>query len=267
MRRNADTVILEHYKRLAKNFGDSGLCSMEDPYVREQETNFIAGEIELILKKNKKLKKIKVLDVGCGNGHLLQQLRERFPNIELYGLEFTPELYEIAHKRLLQNYTVIQGDARKEDWFADIEFDVIVTERSIINILGRKDQMKTLQNIYNRLKKGGRYIMVESFRSSLEVLNDAREEMKLEPLKESYQNKYLVSYQVEQMLKMGFVEIKGHIPSNFLSSHFFITRVFHKSSRPDGGKVKYTHFAHFFTQALPPAIGDYSPIQFHVFQK
>jgi hypothetical protein len=91
--------------------------------------------------------------------------------------------------------------------------------------------------------------------------------MKLEALKESHQNKYLVEYQIEQFLKMGMKRKTATRPFNYLSSHFFITRVFHKSNRPEGGKVKYTHFAKFFTHALPPAIGNYSPIQFHVFQK
>lgn len=264
MRKNFDHIILEHYKRLAKNFGDSALCSMEDPYVREQETQFISLEIKQLLKKRKKLK---VLDVGCGNGYLIQALALEFPTIELFGLEFTPELLEIAKKRVLPKATFLQGDARQPDWFKNDMFDVIITERSIINILGRKDQLKALANIFDRLKKKGRYLMVESFRSSLEILNEARFEMKLEPLKESYQNKYLVDYQIKQMLEMGFKKIPGQMPWNHLSSHFFVTRVFHKSFRPEGGKVKYTHFAKFFTQALPPGIGDYSPIQFHVFEK
>ena len=53
---------------------------------------------------------------------------------------------------------------------------------------------------------------------------------------------------------------------NFLSTHYFVTRVVHDLLRPEGGAVRNTHFAKFLSSVLPN-YGDYAPVNLHLLQR
>jgi len=259
-----DDLILGHYKKIAANFKDLSTSSMEDRYVRDKEIEFIQAELKR--ERSLRQKDLRVLDVGCGNGYTLSEIKKNFPAFKLFGVEFTPELLEIAISRNLTDVEIFHKDVRTADFFLE-EVDVAITERGIINILHKKDQETAIINIAAKLKTGGLYIMIESFKEPLVELNLARDEMSLTPIAESYQNIYLNEYFVGRIKKYGLEEINPVMPSNYLSSHFFNSRIIHNAIRPEGGKVKHTRLVGFLDQAFPPAIGNYSPILFRVFRK
>jgi SAM-dependent methyltransferase len=260
-----DTYIKNHYKRIAESYGENGLSTIKDQVIRDAEMIFFLDQIKDILNQSKN-ENPTLLDIGCGNGFLLKTISENFPSIKLTGLEFTPELFTIAQERKLPNCIVYNGDAREPFPFEE-QFDVIVTERTIINLLSWKQQAMAFQNIYKHLRPGGFYLMSESFKESWTLMNMARKEFLLEEIPISKHNVYLSESGIKSMKKIGFEEIEGVHPSNYLSTHFYVTRVLHPAIRPDGAKVTHTQFAKFFNQALPTGIGNYSPIQFRVFQK
>src|SRR5688572_15886837 len=41
-----------------------------------------------------------VLDIGCGQGSFLAELRDEFPNIEVYGSDFSPSAVRMARKQV-----------------------------------------------------------------------------------------------------------------------------------------------------------------------
>ncbi len=249
---------------VAETQGLSAKSTMEDLYVRQHEIDFIVKEIERFTTETNKTPSI--LDVGCGNGYLLTVLKEKFPNAILAGIEFTPELLKLAQSRELSNVKIEKGDIRLAD-FWHTKVDIIISERVIINILSRKEQYQALENIHNKLQASGRYIMIESFIEPLKNLDRARSEMNLEPIKRSPQNRYISETAIENITDKNFTELPGLTPQNVLSTHFYITRVMHKSIRPEGARVKFTEFERFFNEALPLAVGNYSPILFRVFEK
>lgn len=237
---------------------------MEDPYVREKEVEFLIEEIQRYYLEQRN--PLHILDAGCGNAYTLSRLKEHFPEFSFLGVEFTPELYELARERNLERVEIIHQDLRCAD-FCDQVFDVAYTERALINILDRSHQEVAAENIIRRIKNDGLLIVIESFKEPLVELNQARSEMCLEEIKQSYQNRYLDEGFIRKILRMGMMEITPLLPSNYLSTHFYLTRVFHKAIRPEGGKVKYTKMVGFFDKALPPAVGNFSPILFRVFKK
>lgn len=265
---SGDDIILRHYEKLAKLWGLGPRSSIQDLEIRNAEVDFILGEVFEFLKRAPK-KNLRVLEIGCGNGHLLSQLSEHFPQLELCGIEFTPELYELAHSRGTPRCKILNADARIKESFRELgeEFDLIITERVVINLLSWPEQHQAIKNISSLLKDQGRYIMVESFRESWELMNEARKEMGLPPVEQSAHNRFLNEKVTVALSKLGLKEIPGQKPYNSLSTHFYLTRVFHPSVRPHGGKTKESHFVRFFKAALAPNIGNYSPIQFRVFEK
>lgn len=253
-------IILEHYNRIGNSFGLDPKFTMEDSYVREAEKKFVFSVLE---KKN--MSKMHISDWGCGNGQLLSELANRW-SCQLSGIEFTPILHELAGQRN-HDIDLRLGDMTVEE-NCPKECDVIITKRSLINVLDRKEQRQVLQNIRNSLKDRGYYIMLESFYEPLVNLNRAREEMGLKTLEQPEHNLYLNDPLLNYMEgKCGFKMLKTSLPSHYLSTHFYTTRVLHEALRPEGGKIKHGEFVKFFDLALPPSIGNYSPLKFYCFQK
>lgn len=158
---------------------------------------------------------------------------------------------------------------RNRQSFAELdgEFDIVITERVVINLLSWPEQHQALKIIASLLKPGGRYIMVESFSEPWLQMNEARKEMGLPPVAQSAHNRFLNEKVTVALSKVGVREVKAQMPANSLSTHFYLTRVFHPSVRPHGGKTKESHFVRFFKEALPRDIGNYSPILLRLFEK
>lgn len=259
-----DNIILNHYHKVAKNFGDSPLSSIQDPVIRDQEISFFIKEIDRFIEKEDRFPRI--LEVGCGNGHLLSVMSKKYPQSEICAFEFTPELFQIAFDRKLPNVTVVNADARLEFPFTGT-FDIIITERVIINLLKWEWQHTALTSISNRLNTGGLYLMAESFHEPWMELNKARREMVLEEIPVSNHNRYLKEMVVNYLHDLGLSEIEALTPKNQLSTHFFNSRILHSALRVQGAKLKNSMFVQFFDLALPPAILNISPILFRAFQK
>ncbi len=254
---------MDHYKRIAANYGDKGTSTIKDQFIRNSEISFITKEIEKY--KNQVNQKLVVLDVGCGNGYVLSVLSEMYPDFEFYGVEFTKELFDIAQARNLKNVTFFNGDCRNKN-FISKKVDIIITERVLINIFNPNERLIAVKNFYELLNKGGRYLLIESFVESWQNLNMARKEMVLDIIPQSPQNRYIDEDFIKNIKEIGFKEINGVIPPNYLSTYFYMTRIFHHLFRPQGGKKEGSEFVKFFNEVIGPAKGNYSPIQFRVFE-
>ncbi len=264
-----EAYILKHYKKIAKNFGLSGSSTIQDPYIRSSELDFFVTEIRKIIKQ-KKCENLHIVDLGCGNGILLERLVKEFPLCQFYGLEFTPELFDLAKSRELPNTKLIQGSIKDPHALAPIlnrAADIIITERVIINLLSWKQQSLALQNISHWLAPQGSYLFSESFKEPWFELNTARRQMSLPPIEISKHNRYLNSKLPKYLREIDLIAVPTTMPTNFLSTHFYLSRVLHPAIRPEGGRKKESHFTTFFNQALPAAVGNYSPILFYHYLK
>ncbi len=260
---SSDQIILEHYNKVAAKFGLSPSSTIGDQVIRQAEVNFFLTSIEAKIKNNGEAQSL--FDIGCGNGHLLSLIRDKFPKLKLYGLDFHPELTKLAQSRSLNNCQVIEGDMRKElNQFG--QHDFIITERSVINILSKEEQFCALRNISRALKSKGHYFFSESFEEPRANINRARKQMYLaQDVTPSKHNLWLKEEDLLTLTEQGLVEITGVIPKNYLSTHFYITRILHAIALPKGGVAD--EFQNFFNEALPAGVGNYSPILFRSFEK
>jgi SAM-dependent methyltransferase len=259
-----DQIILEHYKKVAKSQGLLGTSTIQDPVIRDAEIDFFLKSIQKFGKAKGHFN-FSVLDIGCGNGILLSKIKENFPTLELYGMEFSPDLLRLAKSRKLDGVNFFHGDARLEESYPK-KFDVILSERSIINILEAREQKKALYNIADSLVVGGMYFQSESYFEPLVNLNRARREMKLDNIEPSKHNRFLREFNILALRDhKNLVETDSVLPSNYLSTHFFVSRILHQLIRPEGGKVKYSHLVSFMSEGFGPGVGNYSPILFRSF--
>ena len=251
--------MVEHYANEAEKYGDSDKSTMQDEIIRRKELELI---YEFVKKENGS-----ILDIGCGNGVALQMISDLHKGeVNLYGVDFSPDLVEIAKRRSLSNCVIDHGDVR-DLHFEDGSIDKIYTERCLINILDVKGQEKALKEIHRVLKPGGEYLMIECFTDGFDNNNRAREECGLNALKKRDHNLYFKKDPFFNFISDCFEVVDdSRFPFNFLSSHYFVARVLHPLITK-GDNIQNTEFVKFFDLALEHPIGNYSPIQVFLLKK
>lgn len=89
---------------------------------------------------------MRLLDIGCGQGRLIQELAQRQKGVSLWGLDNSRSMIEIAgiNTMALHNVILLEGDGRNLPT-ADCTFDVVTTR------LAKYSQREA----FRVLKKGG----------------------------------------------------------------------------------------------------------------
>jgi len=264
-----NNTILNHYKSVAEKHGLNSSATMEDSRIRFLETELIVKYVgETIKKQTKRPKSLVIGDVGCGNGYTLEIVRNTFPDPSYIGVEYSPDLRALAQERSnkFKNITVVEGDIRNKVLLGEYKFDILICQRVLINLLDSEDQRCALENLADALNPNGRILFLEAFQSGLQNLNDARAEFGFESIQPAHHNLYLEDgfFSAEKRLK----PIESYADSeNFLSTHFFTTRVLHPLILGDRPFIRNSHFVQFFSKALKENVGNYSPVRCYVFEK
>ena len=104
----------------------------------------------------------RLLDVGCGTGRFLAQIKSNWPRLKVAGVDLSPHYLAEARERLeaWSRVELVQG-AAEELPFAEAEFDV-VTSVFLLHELPRKVRHAALREMARVLKPGGMLVMVDS---------------------------------------------------------------------------------------------------------
>ena len=98
--------------------------------IKEFEISILKYLFEKYLKK----KSLKILELGCGNGVNLKSLKTIFPKFEFYGIDYSKEMVKHAKKNN-NNINFIEADITKTNIYNELpKFDVIFTNRCLINL-------------------------------------------------------------------------------------------------------------------------------------
>jgi ubiquinone/menaquinone biosynthesis C-methylase UbiE len=269
---SADELIRGHYRQQAEKHGASPTSTMEDEIVRERELELIVHFLTATAKASRK-KSRRILDLGCGNGYALEAVRRAHPANRYSGLDFSEELLALARARKLPGCELHLGDARALP-YKDGSFDLVYSERCLINILDWDGQKKALSEIHRVLRPGGHYLMIECFTDGLENNNRARHELGLPDIPAAYHNRYIEKEPFLAAIEGRFAAVEAksldrhargyHFCGNFLSSHYFVSRVLYPAALK-GELVRNSEFIKFFS-FLPPA-GNYAAIQAYFLEK
>lgn len=163
-----------------------------------------------------------IADIGCGDGEATVEYAKKVKTC--LGIERSSFLLNLAKKAAakagLKNATYLKGDILKLDFKE--KFDVIITQRLLINLISWKEQQQGLINIYNALKPGGRYIMIENTSDSFNALNEMRAEVDLSPIPQHWHNRFFDYDKLEKFLEGKFQIVKVWD----LGLYYFLTRVY-----------------------------------------
>ncbi|MHC4640011.1 MAG: class I SAM-dependent methyltransferase [Planctomycetota bacterium] len=140
---------------------------MQDRYVLRRKERFDLM-VRLIAYTQQTVSRI--LDIGCGTGSLMLTILERFPEAQVYGIDFDPTLLALAGKRLTKFGTrahLVQTDLREKSWLelvpAPIDAAISATALHWFN-------PQQLAGFYSRLgrllRPGGIFLNADHVRSS-----------------------------------------------------------------------------------------------------
>ena len=103
-----DREIENHYNKVADQYKSCRSCTMDDNFTRQSETDFIKNSIRQIIRKTKILNQ-NILDVGCGNGFTLSEVRKITPQARLEGFEINKKLRKLAKAKKIKNCEIRYG--------------------------------------------------------------------------------------------------------------------------------------------------------------
>lgn len=119
-----------------------------------------------IIKTYKLNQNSKVLDIGCGKGYLLYELKKIIPSIKIKGLDISN--YAIQNSKPEIKKFTKKLDATKKLPFKKNYFDLVISLGTLHNF-SLEELSKCIKEINRICKKS--YIMVESFRNNKELFN------------------------------------------------------------------------------------------------
>ncbi|MBZ0266454.1 bifunctional demethylmenaquinone methyltransferase/2-methoxy-6-polyprenyl-1,4-benzoquinol methylase UbiE [bacterium] len=104
----------------------------------------------------------KALDIACGTADLTADIQKRFPEAEVYGLDFAVEMLQVAEQKkqrgkIPATLHLVEGDALELP-FDSNQFDVTTIAFGLRNIPNRKAALLEMKRV---VKPGGKVLVLE----------------------------------------------------------------------------------------------------------
>jgi SAM-dependent methyltransferase len=204
-----------------------------------------------------------VLDIGCGNGYSTLRLAEEHPRHRFVGGDFAAVMIEYARASRQEAPPEVADRVRFQEMDvlaigATSEFDVVVSDRCLINLPSFEQQSRALDQIAAALKAGGTYVAVENFLGAHENFNAQREVLGLDPIPLRWHNTYLDE---AQFLAYADTHFDLDEILAISSTYYLVTRlVYSKLCQIEGVEPTYDDPIYEIATKLP-ALGDLGPIK------
>ena len=197
-----------------KNKSPDQVCT-NDVGLDKFETNYILSK----LSNNSK-----ILEIGCGNGLLYENIRKNL-NIDQYvGIDFVSELISYCNSKILNSsdrFMQLDMTEVRKDTF-DIDFDFIISKRAIQNVLDKSMQFEIIDNFGYFLKQNGLMILIESSQDALQNINQERSKYGLKKINSPFHNLF---FDDKMLIQHNFKNVELLELNPFSSDFYFITRI------------------------------------------
>ena len=108
----------------------------------------------------------KILDLGCGKGYLLYEIKKQLTKINITGLDISR--YAIKNSKKEIKKFISYGDLNKKLNFTDKSFDLVISINTLHNL-----KIQNLINCLSEIERVGlsKFVCVESYRNNKEQFN------------------------------------------------------------------------------------------------
>jgi ubiquinone/menaquinone biosynthesis C-methylase UbiE len=233
----------------------------------------IAGSNDFILKEleiNEIKKYIKdntrILEIGCGNGILAQEIIRDF-SVNYIGIDFSAEMINEA----IQSFRELESENKPIFLKEDIcrlpkklgKFDLIFSERVLINLDSWDEQKKVIESLTKMLNDKGQLILCESEQSSLDTINMFRSKVELDKINMPWHNRYFKLHEILEFELKGFnLEI-----IEFTATYYFLSRVINAyGAKLEGKEPSYDSWINKMSFLLP-SLGNFGQTKLFKYSK
>lgn len=144
---------------------------------------------------------MRILDFGCGNGITAMELARRY-EVNVLGVDYAEEMINAANE--LATNQKFKGSIRFQ--VGDVQlltnlsqkFDLIYTERTLINLPDWVTQRDAIIALGSLLADRGCYVMCENSQDGLERINELRARVDCPPITAPWHNHYLHDSDIQQ---------------------------------------------------------------------
>ena len=168
-------------------------ANIDDLAQRELENKFILRELDPGMR---------VLEVGCGNGYLTQDIRTLVSSV--VSFDFSEEMIEVAKNICGETNNRFHCESILNPEAVTEKFDAVLCVRVLINLAGTNEQKQAINNMANWLKPGGRLILVEGYSEGFDALSELRKLSGVSELKPAKINHYSPFKDLKKFIKGKF---------------------------------------------------------------
>ncbi len=252
------------WEQQARTHRGESLATNPDRYGHELEIQTFIKHLADFPEKNR------LLDVGCGNGHITIELARRLPNIVIQAGDYSQEMIANARVKLAAQAEQLQ----RRVTFAHLDiltvnpafvgqFDLVITSRCLINLTSFEQQKTAIDTIREYLRPGGIYLMNENLIQGHDRVNEFRALLGLPEIPVRWHNLYFDQDQLLPFLEQRFTLLEI---DHFESTYVLSSRVLNAALTPEGQPPSYEATINLLSSKLP-AVGDLGPTKMIVLRK
>ncbi len=244
-----------------------GQATTDDRWLRELEIRTLSSELKTLAL----LAGARILDAGCGDGLSVVRVAQAVPGVVFTGVDYAENMIAEARRRL-EGHPDLRGRVRFETGdvlklatsFGEAIFDVVLSDRCLINLESFEDQARGIGQIARVLKPGGRFIAIENFSEGQDNMNRARVRLGLPEIPIRWHNLFFTEPRFREAASAGFEE---PVFRDFSSSYYFATRlVYSAMCRMKNEEPDYDHEIHRLAVDLP-WVGMFSPVRMAILKR
>lgn len=230
--------IRQHWQGLAKQYGTNLKATTKTSTAKTMEIDALSRALTDIEKT--KGTALTVLEMGCGNGQNCLNLMERHTNASFLGIDYVEEMIDAANQVKKEKnipderLTFCVGNVLELSQPTN-HFDVIFTDRCLINLNTDELQQKAIASLAGLLKPGGYLLMIENSQETYNLQNQVREQVGLTSRTPAEFNHFFNEKTLLPFLPTAGLEVLD--VEDFISLHDIVLYIL--VPMMNGGKVDY----------------------------
>lgn len=171
------------FNKIRQYWENQSTLSLQDRYLKTIEIEKI-----VTLIKPGRSSFGRALEIGCGDGEGTSKYAVYCDQI--IALDYSFMMLQKARQKFSErrNVCFIQADIRYLPFKPSVRFDLIISERCLINLPEKSEQDDCIVNLTRHLNPSGRFVFMEGSQQGLDRLNRIRQKVNLNPIPMPWHN-------------------------------------------------------------------------------